>query len=270
MTSPRKSASLTVFHFGDSPFRTLVQNAQVNLQHCIDDYDRSILLKEDFVSVGQTRPTVLLKPNMAVFLGQVAALAKEGYYIDLFIFAHGSDDRIYFDNDKSLTTNILKSELSFENTGLHTLPIRAVYQMNCYGQTFNETWLALGAKVTCGARYVNFYPNQFNKFASEWKKGDVDFAEALRDSNTESSRTVMQGLIAADALGKSNFDKCPFLKTVLGDHSCAQSYFHANWGISADEWQNGQSGADNMNYSSYMFRAGLKTLTRNNMTSLSW
>ena len=61
------------------------------------------------------------------------------------------------------------------------MPIRAVYQMNCYGQTFNETWLSLGAKVTCGARYVNFYPNQFNKFASEWKKGDVDFAEALRE-----------------------------------------------------------------------------------------
>ena len=141
--------------------------------------------------------------------------------------------------------------------------------MNCYGQTFNETWLSLGAKVTCGARYVNFYPNQFNKFASEWKKGDVDFAEALRDFDTESSRTVMQGLIAADALGKSNFDKCPFLKTVLGDHSCAQSYFHANWGISSDEWQNGQSGADNMNYSSYMFRAGLKTLTRNNITRLA-
>ena len=269
MTSPRKSASLAVFHFGDSPFRTLFQNAQVNLQHCIDGYDRSILLKEDLNAVGQTKPTTLLKPNMQVFLDQIASLAKEGYYIDIRIFAHGSNDAIYFDNDKVLTNSLLKSELSFANTGFQTLPIRSVYGVNCYGQTFNQTWLALGAKVTCGARYVNFYPNQFNKFASEWEKGDVGFAEALRASNTESSRSVMQALIAADAMGRSNFDKCPFLKTVLGDHSCAKSYFDANWGLNS-EWQDGELGAENMDYSSYMFRAGQQELTRNDKASLTW
>src|SRR5262245_61786539 len=107
MITPRKSASLAVFHFGDSPFRTLVQNAQVNLQHCIDGYDRSVLLKEDLNAVGQTKPTVLLKPNMQVFLGQIVSLAREGYYIDIFIFTHGNDDKIYFDNDKVLTNSLL-------------------------------------------------------------------------------------------------------------------------------------------------------------------
>jgi len=269
MTTPRKSASLTVFHFGDSPFRTLFQNAQVNLQHCIDGYHRSILLKEDFNGVGQTKPTVLLKPNVQVFLGQLASLAKEGYYIDIFFFAHGNEDRIYLDNDKVLTTGLLTSELAFANTGLKILPIRSVYGVNCYGHTFNRTWLELGAKVACGARFVNFYPNQFNKFASEWRKGDVSFSKALHDSNTESSRSVMQGLIAADAMSKSNFDKCPLLKTVLGDHPCAQSYFDANW-LASDEWQRGESGAENMNYSSYMFRTGITTLTRNDMAALRW
>ena len=47
MITPHKSAaSLAKFHFGDSPFRTLFQTAQVNLQHCINGYDRSVLLKE--------------------------------------------------------------------------------------------------------------------------------------------------------------------------------------------------------------------------------
>jgi hypothetical protein len=144
-----------------------------------------------------------------------------------------------------------------------------VYQMNCYGRTFNQTWLSLGAKVSCGARWVNFYPNQFNKFASEWKEGNVSFDKALQESNTESSRSVMQTLIAGDALGRFNFDKCPFGRTVLGDHACAKSYFDANW-LASDEWQNGQSGAENMNYSAYMFRPGLETLTRNNMAPLVW
>jgi hypothetical protein len=65
---PRKSASLTVFYFDDNLFYKLVQNAQVNLQHCIDDYHKSVLLKADFTSVGQTRPTVHLQPNREVFL----------------------------------------------------------------------------------------------------------------------------------------------------------------------------------------------------------
>jgi len=206
---------------------------------------------------------------MQVFLGQIVSLAREGYYIDIYIFTHGNDDKIYFDNDKVLTNSLLRSELSFEKTGYRALPIRAIIPVSCYAQTFNQTWLDLGAKVTCGARWVNFYPNQFNKFASEWEKGDVSFAEALRASNTESSRSVMQALIAADAMSKSNFEKCPFLKTVLGDHPCARSYFDANW-LAHDEWQAGESGADNMNYSSYMYRAGLRELTRNDMTPLSW
>jgi hypothetical protein len=269
MTTPRRSASLAVFHFDDSAFRTLVQNGQVNLQHCIDGYDKSVLLKEGMVSVGQTRPTVLLKPDMETFLEQIVALTKEKYYIDLFLFAHGNDDRIYIAPGEILTTGILKSELSLTKTGYSKFPIRAVYQMNCYGRTFNQTWLELGAKVSCGARWVNFYPNQFNKFASEWKKGNVGFAEALRASNTESSRSVMQALIAADALTKFNFDKCPLLKTVLGDDPCARSYFDANW-LAHDEWQAGESGKENMDYSSYMFRVGLTDLTRNNMAPLSW
>lgn len=269
MLTPRKSASLTVFHFGDSAFRTLVQNAQVNLQHCIDGYDKSVLLKEDMVSVGQTRPTLLLKPNKGAFLEQIVGLARDGYHIDIRLFTHGNDDKIYIAPNEILSNEELRSELSATRTGFDHIPIRSVYGVNCYGRTFNQSWLAVGAKVSCGTRWVNFYPNQFNKFASEWEKGDVGFSEALRLSNTDSSRTVMQTLIAADAMSKSNFDKCPFGRTVLGDHDCARSYFDKNW-LASDEWQAGESGAENMNYSSYMFRVGLTDLTCNDRASLVW
>jgi hypothetical protein len=266
---PQKQASLTVFFFDDNPFYTLVQNAQVNLQHCIDGYDKSVLLKEDFKSVGQTKPTVNLKPNMQVFLNQIVNLTNEGFFLDIYVFAHGNDDKIYFDNGKVLTSDILKSELNKSKTGHGEYPIRIVYQVNCYGRTFNQTWLSLGAKVVCGPRWVNFYPNQFNKFAVNWNKGDVSFDQALKLSNTDSSRTVMQSLIASDAMSKFNFEKCPLGKTVLGDHPCARSYFDKNW-LARDEWQEGQSGAENMNYSSFMFRPGLNDLTKKNMDPLVW
>jgi hypothetical protein len=50
--SPDKRASLTVFYFDDNLFYTLVQNAQVNLQHCIAGYSKSVLLKESFSAPG--------------------------------------------------------------------------------------------------------------------------------------------------------------------------------------------------------------------------
>ena len=189
--------------------------------------------------------------------------------MDLYIFTHGNPDKIYVADGHVLTNHLPTSELAYADTGYHTFPIRLVYQMNCYGHTFNETWLTLGAKVSCGPQWVNFYPHQFNKVAAPWKTGDVGVEKALEEANTESSRSVMQALIAADALGKFNFEKCPFGKTVLGDHPCARSYFDANR-LAPDEWLHGRSGAENMNYSSSMFRPGPKTLTWNNMAPLSW
>ena len=268
--TPQKFAALTIFYFDDNPFYTLVQNAQVNLQHFIDGYDKSVLLKEDFNPVGQDQPTETGKPNRRVFLNKLIELADEGYIVDVGIFAHGSPGKIHLANDMDLTIDLLRSELAPSKTGRAELPIRMVTGVNCYGQSLNQTWLDLGAKVVSGARSVNFKPNRFNKFATEWEKGDVSFAEALRLSNTESSATVMQALIAADALTKSNFDKCPFGRTVLGDHDCARSYFENNWGLGGDEWQAGQSGAENMDYASYMFRGGLTDLTRNDRNALNW
>ncbi len=270
--SPTKSACLTVFFFNDNLFTSLVQNAQVNLQHCIDGYDKSVLLKEDMNSVGQTRPTVLKKPNKEVFLSQIKELANDGYWIDIRVFTHGFTESIPFANDKYLTASELESELSKSGSGYSQLPIRSVYQMNCYGHTFNQVWLRLGAKVVSGARYVNFYPNQFNKFASEWAKGNVSYTNALQESNTESSRTLMQTAIQADAakdIFPKNWDKCPIGSSILGDRPCAKSYFTTFW-QSTDEWQNNQSGKDNMNYSSYMFRVGETGLTANNRSLLVW
>jgi hypothetical protein len=249
---------------------TLVQNSQVNLQYCIDGYNKSVLLKNSFNPVGN-KPTELCKPDKNIFLNKIRELADDGYFIDIYIFAHGTTDRISINDSVTLTETEIKSALSPGVTGYDQLPIRMVYQMNCYGHTLNQTWLDLGAKISCGAREVNFYPNQFNGFAKEWKQGNNSFKSALIGSNTASSRTVMQALIQADAakdLFPKKWDKCPLFKTVLGDHSCAKSYFQGVWGI--DQWQQGESGAENMNYSSYMYRVGNTELSFNSRSELAW
>ncbi len=178
--SPDKSASLTYFYFDDNPFYKLVQNAQVNLHHCIDGYDKSVMLKDDYSGTGK-QPTKVMKPNKVIFLNQLIDLVQGGYYVDIFIFAHGSPDKIYMNNALTLSPTELKDAVSEEKSGFKYLPIRMVYQMNCYGHTFNQTWLDIGAKSVCGVRDVNYYPNQFNAFASSWNKGNVLFEKALKD-----------------------------------------------------------------------------------------
>jgi len=272
--SPEKSASLTLFYFDDNPFYKLVQNAQVNLQHCIDGYSKSVMLKDSFSAPGQTQPTKVMKPNKAVFLGQLIELVNDGYWVDIYWFCHGSTNKIYMANSLTLSTTELEDAVAEEKSGFRYLPIRMVYQMNCYGSTFNQTWLNIGAKAVCGTRYVNYGCNQLNKFASDWNKGNVLFEKAVYDSNTESARSVMEALIAADAASQlfpKDWDKCPFGSTVLGDKPCAKSYFcaNSNWGIDEDEWQEGMSGKEFMNYSSYMFTPGMN-FTKDNKGILVW
>ena len=270
---PTKTASITVFYFDDGPVYTLIQNAQVNINNCFKGYDRTVLLKENYANVpGKVDPDIIKKPNRRVFLNQVIQLAQEGYLIDIYILTHGARNGISFANDKLLTPSYLESELSISKTGYEEMPIRMVYQMNCWGKNMNQAWLNVGAKVSIGSRYLNFYPNQMNKFVTEWNKGTVSVDQALNKANTESSRTVMQSLVQADAasqLSPDNWDKCPIGRSVLGSHSCAKSYFTNVWTMSNYEWQNNDSGKENMNYSSYKFRPGDKTLTKNRR-NLEW
>jgi len=267
ISSPQKSAALALFSFDDGAVYTLVQNAQVNLQHCIDGYDRSVMLKEDFVSVGQSRPDSVLAPTRENFVSQIRRLAADGYYTDIFVFTHGGPGTIYLPGS-NVDESYLRSELSREKTDRAELPIRMVYQMNCYGETLNQTWLDVGAKAVCGARFVNYRSNQFNGFAREWEKGNVQFDAALRASNTDSSRLAMHALIEADSLVHPGPTRCPLFHSVLGDHPCAESYFRSRWDLGDGRWQEGKSGAENIDYSSYMYRPGLD-ITRNDH-SLMW
>jgi hypothetical protein len=272
---PTKSACLTVFHFDkDSNVFKLVQNAQVNLQHCIDGYDKSVMLKEDFNSAGQTKPTVVKKPNKVIFLNQLVELADDGYWIDVRIFTHGVQGGIIMNNgmgnaDLHITREDLLAAAKETKHGI--IPIRSVYGCNCNGASLTQTWIDIGAIVAGGSYDTYFYANTMNDFHREWNKGNVTFEEAIERSHTDTARTVMQTLIAADAASQlfpKEWNKCMPGSTVLGDKPCAKSYFSAEWGL-GNCWQEGQSGKENMNYASRMIVAG-QNITRNNKDVLVW
>jgi hypothetical protein len=277
-----KSASVIYFNYGNSKTVTLIQET-LKLKKGMEGYDCTVLLKPEtlppFLDLSEKDEKladikdVPTKTNLFKYLVQ---LAQEGYYIDLFAFAHGQtgqfgQEHASVGSENLITSADILSRLSPAATGFVKMPIRLVTGTNCYGSTLGDTWRSVGAKTTAGARFVRFYPNSWGNFADAWNKGNVSFHDAIGNADTDLVRTVVQTyilMVDAPAQKKAGkWDGCPGLKTVLGDDPCARDYFLSCW-IDKGEWQPGQSGKENMNYSSYMLRGGDKEIIKN--TRPSW
>ncbi len=273
------AASVVFFYFGDSKYTTLAQET-VRLKLAMEDYNQIILLKHntipnffDLSAKDEKLADVVATPTNQNLVHHLIELAQDGYMIDLYIFSHGSDGLFrtskgqHGQNDHFTNDDIL-TEFASSRTGLTEMPIRMVYGVHCFGKTMAPSWRQVGAKVTAGARYVNFYPNQFGKFASDWNKRNVTFENAVRASDTAASRTVVQTYISTihAPSTKGQWGGCPFGKFVLGSHSCAKDYFVDQW-LSEDQWQPNKNGKENMNFSSRMFIGGDRNLTKSQTPS---
>jgi hypothetical protein len=130
-----------------------------------------------------------------------------------------------------------------------------VWGVHCYGDSFASTWTKLGAKASAGARFVQFYPNQFTNFITSWKKG-AGFGASVRTAVTSTVRTATQVYLLAHALAKrADWGACPLRSTILGSSPCAKVYFQRYW-LDGTEWQDCESGKQNMNTSSFMIVTG--------------
>ena len=279
-TCNKGAASIVFFYMGDSKFTTLFQET-TKLKKAMQGYKKIILLKHnetdsllDFSEADERLADKVVKPTKANFFKYIIELAQEGYYLDIWIWSHGWSNSFRcsngtFGSKESIKNTDIEAELSKSKSGLTTIPIRMVYQINCYGSTLSDTWTKMGAKVSIGTRYVNFYPTQFGKFASEWNKGTVKVSSALKTSNTSTSRTLVQAYLATVHAPSTNkeWGKCKLFQTVLGSSDCAKEYFDKMWGLDS-EWQSGQSGKDNMNYSSTWLTQGSSSITKK--TKPSW
>jgi hypothetical protein len=74
--------------------------------------------------------------------------------------------------------------------GLAPFRLRAVYQMNCYGQSLAPEWLSLGAQAVNGSEGVNWLPEpSLSVFLHGWLGGQT-FEEAVQDSYRAASRLL--------------------------------------------------------------------------------
>ena len=270
------SASLVFFYFGDEPTVTLAQET-MELYRAMKDYDKVVLLKHELVDgkyvVSQralNKADVVDLPtneNINKYLGE---LTREGYYIDVWIFSHGSYDKWF-----RTSTGTDGSEGKFresdiknlpENTGFEYLPIRMVYQVNCHAYHLISAWREIGAKTALGARSVNFYPYEFARFATQWNKGNKTFKEARdkADETTPRSPTniYIRDIDAPQQKRDGKWSGCKAGYNVLGTTEealeCGEEYFTTCW--SHLEWKD--NGKTTMLHSSWKIVAGDYDLTK--------
>ncbi|MFD2564218.1 MULTISPECIES: hypothetical protein [Aquimarina] len=252
LNTPKKSASLTLVSFDDSKFYNLVQNAHNNYSLGFEGYDKSVLMKKVYTSFP--KPSEHVKDTTKKkFLEKLTELADNGYFIDVIIHSHGTYEKVTLDDGEVITNNDIQSLATGKYAG-GKFPLRMVYMVNCNGSTLNNNFINAGAKAVCGAKFINFMPNQANKFIREWNDGER-FDTAIRNSDTASSRTVMHSLIVADSKTTKFEPKCKIFSTVLGKSDCAEAYFTKFW-LAKKEYDSNKSGKDNMNASSKMIISG--------------
>lgn len=271
------TASLIMFYYGDSKFLTLAQET-LKLKKAMEGYDRTVLLKHntvpdivDLSDADESLADVVAVPTKANLTAQLVDLTARGHAIDLFVFSHGSPGSFrvskgtHGQNDRFTADDIRKLPAE---AGVPQLPIRMIWSTLCFGQSLNDDWTAVGAKVVSGAKFVNFYPNQFRGFINSWNDGD-SYATALAESNTGASRLLAQTYIQTmHAPGhRKEWGGCPIGRTVMGDNPCAKDYFTTMWGAGA-EFTNGMSGRDYMNLASQRVIAGSGGIRKNQQ--LSW
>ena len=261
------TASFIWCHWGDNQWMTAGQE-QMRLKRAMDGYDFKVLMKHnvtpswlDFSEGDERNADIMMPPTVANFTERLCWLANEGYMIDIFVFSHGWNETFlastgtFTSNDHIRASTIRALPAA---AGLACLPIRMVYQTQCHASTLNPAWMDAGAKISVGARYIQFYPNQFGNFIGKWNNGST-VSQANAGADGDWVRTQAQTYILADALARG--PRCPFGRTVLSKHDCARNYHIARW-LRAEEWQDNMSGRENMNFSSRMMLRGDRQIAK--------
>lgn len=251
VSTPNKIASVVIVSMIDNDFYKLFQNANNNYGACFEGYNRTVLFKKQFA--GSPKPTEHIRNiTTSEILKKLTDLADDGYAIDMWIFSHGTHNKITMDDNVNITAANIKSLVGpSKNYSAGKFPLRMVYQMNCYGYSLNNAFRHIGTKSVCGSRFVNFYPNQCNNFTKRWNDGET-FKNAVKNSDTASSRTVIQAAIIGMGQFASYSPRCLIPQMVLNKTNCAAAYFRKRWFVKPKEYDTNKSGKQNMNYSSFM------------------
>lgn len=119
-----------------------------------------------------------------------ALLAAGDATLDLLLLVHGQEGYACGHGQHQIGADFFEGMRRLRAAGLARFKLRAVYQMNCYGQSLAREWLSLGAQAVNGAAGINWLPEpSLSLFLRAWLSGQP-FGEAVARSNRAASRAL--------------------------------------------------------------------------------
>lgn len=138
-------------------------------------YDRIVVLEEEDATAAQ--------------LWQ-ALLDAAGATVDVLMLVHGQPGYACGHGDNRVGADFFAGLRKLRAAGLAPFRLRAVYQMNCYGETLAPEWLSIGAQAVNGSEGVNWLPEpSLSVFLRGWL-GGRPFEQAVQDSYRAASRLL--------------------------------------------------------------------------------
>lgn len=119
-----------------------------------------------------------------------ALLAVDDATVDVLLLVHGQPGYACGCRDHWVGADFFDGLRRLRAAGQACFRLRAVYQMNCYGESLAAEWLSLGAQAVNGAVGVNWLPEpSLSVFLRNWL-GGRSFEEAVARSYRAASRAL--------------------------------------------------------------------------------
>jgi len=121
-----------------------------------------------------------------------ALLAADDAVVDLLMLVHGQVGYACGVGQHQVGADFFAGMRRLRAANLARFRLRAVYQMNCYGESLAPEWLSLGAQAVNGSTGVNWLPEpSLSVFLNGWL-GGRPFGEAVERSYRAGSRLLGQ------------------------------------------------------------------------------
>jgi hypothetical protein len=119
-----------------------------------------------------------------------ALLAVDDATVDVLLLVHGQPGYACGCADHWVGADFFDGLRRLRAAGQARFRLRAVYQMNCYGESLAAEWLSLGAQAVNGAAGVNWLPEpSLSVFLRNWL-GGRSFGESVAHSYRAASRAL--------------------------------------------------------------------------------
>jgi hypothetical protein len=144
-----------------------------------------------------------------------ALLAADDAVVDVLLLVHGQPGYACGCAGHWVGADFFDGLRRLRTAGQARFRLRAVYQMNCYGESLAEDWLSIGAQAVNGAVGVNWLPEpSLSVFLHGWL-GGRPFGESVARSYRASSRVLGQVWRAQDGQSHPKIESSRML--VFGD-----------------------------------------------------